>query len=263
MKTRITISTLMTLALAGLTASALTGCRGDREEKPPRQFFPDLDDQPKWEPQSGSDFFADGRMMRQPPLGTVAFGRQEFVNNAEWAHPWMSQRQDLLKDDKSFYEGKNADGSWMAVMPVTVDAALLKRGQERFGIYCAVCHGYQGDGKGMVGDATKSTGWAYAVPSYHDAIYKDASQDKGKDGYLFHTARNGVWGPDGKQKMPGYAHAVSERDAWAIVAYIRALQATKEGTIEDVPEVRRNDLMKQKTIATETPATQPAAGGAK
>src|SRR3954470_16726593 len=84
------------LALA-LLGAGLAGCRGDREEKPPRQFFPDMDDQPKWKPQSQSEFFVDGRTMRKPVAGTVPFGRNDFVTDAPWSKDFMDQRSDLLK----------------------------------------------------------------------------------------------------------------------------------------------------------------------
>src|SRR5690606_28449424 len=99
--------------------------------------------------------------------------------------------------------------------------ALLERGEERFNIYCAACHGYTGDGAGMVGRR-----WSIPVPSYHDPKYSDSAQRTGKDGYLFHVARYGLKNPDGSTRMPAYGHALDAQDAWAVVAYIRALQAS-------------------------------------
>jgi mono/diheme cytochrome c family protein len=226
----------ITIALAaGLIL--LGGCRGDREDRPPRQFFPDLDDAPKWEPQGTSEFFADGRMMRVPPAGTVAFGRQQFVSAEPWAAPFSQQRADLLKEDTVYYSGKGADGKYVLKAPIAFTVDDLRRGQERFNISCAVCHGYEGDGKGMVG-----TRWSYPLPNFHDAKYTDPKQDQGLDGYLFHTGRNGVVGPDGAQKMPGYAHAMSVDDSWRVVAYIRALQQSRSGSMSDVPEAERARL---------------------
>src|SRR3954469_25676660 len=89
------------LMLLALLSGSVAGCRGDREEKPPRQFFPDMDDQPKWKPQSKSDFYTDGRTMRKPVAGTVPFGRNPFVAEEPWSKDFMEQRSDLLKEDKS------------------------------------------------------------------------------------------------------------------------------------------------------------------
>jgi mono/diheme cytochrome c family protein len=253
----------VSLATLALSVGTLQGCRGDRSTKPPRQFFPDLDDAPKWEPQGESNFFADGRMMRQPVPGTVAFGRQEFVpsDDKPWSEPWAEKREDLLKADPVFYTGKDEKGAWVAVAPVKLTKQDLLRGQERFNINCASCHGYDGAGQGTVGAQ-----WSYPLPNFHDEKYRDLAIETGKDGYLFHIARNGVWSPDGAQnKMPGYAHALSAEDTWRVVAYIRTLQATRTATLSDVPEAQREKVRAAiEAAAQAAPAASPTnAGGAK
>ncbi|MCC6677021.1 MAG: cytochrome c [Phycisphaerales bacterium] len=255
---------------AGLCAGILLlpGCRDTRSDKPPHQFFPDMDDQPKWIPQTRSQFYADERTMRQPVKGTVAFGRVQFINDAGWAAPFMRERDILLKDDDRIFLGVAADGSWLRDIPVPVTEALVKRGQDRFNIYCSVCHGYTGDGKGMVGDSTKPTGWSYPLPNFHDAKYTDKANSadrKAYDGYIFNVARNGVI-LEGQQKMPGYAHALNEYDAWAVVSYIRALQAAQSGTLADITaeadrvelERRRPPVAPPAPEAAPTPAPAPA-----
>jgi len=241
----------MLLAVGALAAAGLTGCRGDRKDDPPRQFFPDLDDQQKWAPQGESEFFVDGRMMRQPVAGTVPFGPQPFAANEEWASKWNTQRADLLKDDPAFYfgvESVNADGTvvYLAKIPaaVTVDRAMLERGMERFNIYCTACHGYLGDGQGMVAKA----GFNPIIPSFYDPTFADPKNVRSRDGWIFHTIRNGkpTEGQPGKYNMPAYGHAVNERDAWAITAYVRALQASREGTIDDVPQALREELLRKR-----------------
>ena len=230
---------LLSVAALGLGLGALTGCRGEREDAPPRQFFPDMDDSPKWEPQGQSEFFVDGRMMRVPPSGTVAFGRQGFVPEDDWAEKFAGQRADLLKDDGVFYTGKGSDGVFIAKASIRFTREDLLRGQERFNIMCASCHNYNGDGAGTVGAQ-----WSYTLPNFHDEKYRVPTTDQGRDGYLFHVVRNGIVGPDGANKMPGYAHALSYDDSWRIVAYIRALQASRLGTLEDVPEANRADVQR-------------------
>lgn len=253
-------TTLLLALVAG--AVMLAGCRGEREDSPPRQFFPDMDDAPKWNPQTHSEFFVDGRTMRVPPAGTVPFGRQSFVSDADWAASFNQQRADLLKADPIYYTGKNADGTFVAKAPIAFTAEDLKRGQERFNITCAVCHNYNGDGRGMVGAQ-----WSYALPNFHDATgkYTNPAADQGRDGYLFQVIRKGVPGgspenPDYvNTKMPSYAHALSVDDTWRIVAYIRALQASR-GTIDMVPEAQRDKVREDWSKLPQPPAPGAAQG---
>jgi mono/diheme cytochrome c family protein len=255
-------------ALLAIGAGALPGCRGDREDKPPHQFLPDMDDSPKFKPQTETPFYADGRAMRQPVEGTVAYGGQDFdIDHADaaWAAPYKAERADLIKDDDAFYKGftgVSADGKpqYVKKIPVEVNDALLARGQERYNIYCVVCHGYQGNGQGTV--AQKWTG--LSVANFHDPKYVDPKEpdQKGTDGFLFYTARNGVPNPADptgmSPKMPGYAHALTERDTWAIVAYVRALQESVP--LADVPGPQRAKL--QDEISKLPPEAPPGATGA-
>lgn len=276
-----TNNTTLTLGLLAVLAGGvgvLSGCRGDRSEAPPRQFFPDMDDSPKWKPQSESNFFADKRTMRPAPANVVAFGRTNFAPTESWGAKWAAQREELLREGTGVFKGEagvNPDGTvkYLDRIPIEVSEELIRVGQAKFNVFCATCHGYDGAGKGMVGQA-----WSYALPNFYDAKYKDPSTNQGKDGYLFHVARYGVIGPDGKQKMPGYAHAINEREAWGVVAYIRTLQAARNVPLNDVPESERRALEEKmraagaaspaaaapapSTPAPNTPST-PAAGGAK
>lgn len=243
---------LLAATLASL-AAGLSGCRGDREDRPPRQFFPDMDDQPKFAPQAGNEFFADGRTMRPGVPGTVPFGRTDVVASDAWAAPFAADREALLREDDRTYRGLDADGTtYVERIPIEVSMDLLKRGEERFNIYCVACHGYLGDGKGTVGVSFNPV-----VPTFHDPKYSDPSDVFGRDGYLFHIIRHGKLGGDGRLTMPAYAHAVNAHDAWAIVSYLRALQASRNATINDVPEAQRQALEKARP-----PKMTPPAGGA-
>lgn len=270
------------IALAVAAAGALAGCRGERSEKPPRQFLPDMDDSPKWKPQDKSDFFADGRTMRPKVAGTVAFGDTERLDDPS--------RRRYMKEDDAYYtgiSGHNANGEPIFVDSIPVSgfegwpaspndgegstdfltrretfmSSVIDRGQQRFGIYCAVCHGYAGDGQGMVGQR-----WSAPVANFHDPKYSDKSTHLGKDGYLFNVIRWGVPFPNPNNeplRMPGYAHAVNEDDAWAIIAYMRVLQASRTG-IENVPAAEREQLRNRPKPASKAPpapstANTPAA----
>jgi mono/diheme cytochrome c family protein len=242
--------------LLALVGAGLAGCRGDRFDAPPRQFFPDMDDSPKWKPQTATDFFPDRRAMRPFVPGTVPFARGVSASPDE--------RAAFLREDAAFFEGRDANGYLWKIPPqVEVNIGLIRRGEERYNIFCAACHGYYGDGRGEVGKV-----WSYALPNFHDDRYKPnpadptATENQRRDGYIFHVIRHGVPGAtDGGLKMPGYANAIGERDAWAIVAYIRALQATREGTRDDLPpELRSRYDANQRARSTPAPApsTTPA-----
>jgi len=233
------VGRVIAVAMVCATVAAAAGCRGDRSEKPPREFLPGMDAQQRWNPQTETQFYADGRSMREPVTGTVAFGRWGGVSDASWAEVYRGDRADLLREDSAVYYGTDADGSYVDRIPIPVTKELLLRGQERFNIYCAVCHGFMGDGKGMVGEK-----WATPIPSYHDPKYLPGGET-GQDGYLFHVALNGVIDVTGAQKMPGYAHALTTNDAWAIVSYIRALQTSQRAQLADVPERERQLIERQ------------------
>ncbi len=251
----------VTVALlgAGVTLSGLTGCRGDRSDAPPRRFFPDLDDQPKWDPQEATEFFADKRVSRPLPAGTVAFSGFEFdpAGHAgeDWAQEFLIERAMLLAEDEATFTGAVTEGGeqqWVEYSPVPVTMEMIQRGQERFNIYCAACHGYLADAQGMVGRK-----WSYPPANLLGEPYTDRSQKQGTDGWIFHVIREGVWGPDGANRMPGYKHAVDTMDAWAIVSYLRALQQSQGATPDDLTPSERATL----NVAT-TPMQGPAAESA-
>ena len=273
-----TAGTLALLALLG--AAPLAGCRGERSSKPPRQFLPDMDDSPKYKPQTRTEFFLDGRAMREPVLGTVPFG--ETTNGTK------IERARFLREDAVFFTGstglaedkktplyvQDIPGSAVdAFMSAGVSdkagaaVAMLDRGEERFKMICSVCHGFDGKGEGMVGQK-----WSYKLTdfSFHTDQYqkdgnerKDPTKFKWRDGFVFWTIRNGVPDPGtGQLKMPSYAHALPEKDAWAVVAYLRTLQSAYRGidaASPDIPEQVRQDLQRTKPPpAPPAPAPTPA-----
>lgn len=215
------------LCAAGL--AVMPACRGDRSDKPPRQFLPDMDDAPKFKNQGQTDFFSDGRKMRPAVTGAVAFGERADASDVARAR--------FLKEDVGFFQGKDSKGEFLVKAPMAFTQAMLERGEERFNIYCSACHGYDGYGKGLVGQK-----WSYGLPNFHDPKYSDPKENTGRDGYIFHVIRNGVLNPDGTWKMPPYAHALKEDDAWAVVAHFRVLQAMYKGVAADVPDAERAKL---------------------
>lgn len=251
-----TYTPMLTICLALLAALAMTGCRGETADAPPRQFFPDLDDQLKYKAQDESGFFADGRTMREPPANTVAWGRTAHTGDVTGYTPSgravtadFAQREELLRADSRFVTGTNADGTFVEDMPVTVTTDFIEVGRENYNIYCIVCHGGLGEGDGMVGEK-----WAYDLPSLQaEIVLKGGSEDKGSDGYLYDRIRNGVPNPSGAYPylMPPYANKVSEYESWAIVAYIRTLQKARHGEFEELPD--RMQLQMNRSASADEP----------
>ncbi len=185
-------------------AFALVGCAGP-QRRPPLEVWPDMDRQEKYKEQSASPLFSDGRSNRRPVEGTVAVG--------------------YLKEDELFYTGIQA-GQWIGKNPVEVTPDLLRRGQQRFNIYCSPCHDRTGQGQGIV---PKKAIW---LPTN---LMEDRVQTM-PDGEIFSVISHG------RRTMPGYKFQVVERDRWAIIAYVRALQRSTHGTVADVPPTLRSEL---------------------
>jgi len=222
-RTRATVAAA--IAGAGL---ALGACRGDRSDAPPRQFFPDMDDQPKLKAQAQTPFFVDGKSQRPLVEGVVPYGSTthtgDALRGASWGETYLRERRSILKDDRVFATGlvEGSDEDYVAFMPVELTGERIERGRERFDIYCSACHGYDG-----LGGDSGTVGRLWSVPPANlarDPKYIDRTVQTGTDGYLFHIIRNGLYTPDGAIRMPSYKHAIDELDAWAIVGYLRVLQ---------------------------------------
>jgi len=165
--------------------------------------------QPKQKPMTESEIFADGRASRPLIADTVARGQ--------------------LRLDTHLYLGK-VNGKPAATFPMPVTEALLRRGQERFNIFCANCHGRVGDGGGMIVERGMKR-----PPSFHEVRLR-----KAPPGYFFDVATNGFG------VMYGYVDRIPVEDRWAIIAYIRALQRSQNASLADVPAEARDALEKEK-----------------
>lgn len=164
-----------------------------------------MHDQPKVEAYEQSDFFGDRRGIRAPVEGAVARGH--------------------LQEDEAYETG--LDGTqFVAAFPMEVDAAVLARGQERYDIYCSVCHDRAGYGRGMIVQR------GYKQPqSFHSDRVRALPP-----GYFVNAVTNGFG------VMPSYAHQIPVADRWAIAAYIRALQLSQHASLDDVPASERANL---------------------
>jgi Cytochrome C oxidase, cbb3-type, subunit III len=164
------------------------------------QIRQDMADQPKNRPLSPSPFFSDGRSERPLLENTVARGS-------------------IAEDDLFVPKESNA-------FPLPLTPELLKRGQERYKIFCTPCHGIQGDGNGMV-----SMRGMKHPPSYHDARLLAVP-----NGYIYDVITNGFGG------MLSYSAQIPPSDRWAIIAYVRALQLSRHAPVSDLPPELREKL---------------------
>jgi hypothetical protein len=174
-------------------AASLASCRQD------------MHDQPKYKPQRGSSFFADGRSNRPSVPGTIARG--------------------MLVEDELLHTGKE-NGEFSKVFPFEVTASVLARGQERYTIFCAPCHDATGFGNGIV----VQRGMKQAA-SYHIDRLRDAAP-----GYFFDVITHGFGA------MYDYSDRIKVEDRWAIAAYIRVLQKAQSAKLADVPADKRQLL---------------------
>jgi mono/diheme cytochrome c family protein len=172
--------------MAFLAVLALAGC-----EKMMRNMY----DQPRYKPMRESSLFPDGTSARSPVPGTVAAASGNLAGTSSGR---LGEEQ-------------------VVTQPATVTLQLLRRGQERFNIYCAPCHSPMGDGDGMV----VRRGFP-APPSYHTDRLR-----KAPDQHFYDVMTNGYG------VMRPYSDRVPPEDRWAIVAYIRALQLSQYARAED------------------------------
>lgn len=223
------VSATINLFAAGLVGGILllSGC-----ERGAQNMY----DQPKDEPLEASRFFADGQSSRPLVPGTVAQDTGAFAGPSSGR---AGQTNTLINPDVGLplpvtpQVAELGQGRFKVprieplVVPVLVTLQLLKRGQERFNIYCSPCHSHAGDGLGMV----VMRGFQ-PPPSYHTYRLRSAP-----DGYLYSVITHGHGAG-----MFSYAERVTPEDRWAIVAYIRALQLSQHATFNDVPEQERPKL---------------------
>ena len=221
--------------LIGLAIVAVFGFRGQTSTGSPIEVFPDMVRQMKVRAQAPLGFFADGRGSREPVPGTVPIGYEMPKANSE-ASPGAApvpadmkiQPQLGFSSGTDYFNTGKMGTNWGDGFPVPVTSGLMERGKQRFDINCAICHGPTAAGNGM----TKQYGLTTVVTLQDERIRKMA------DGEIFNTITNG------KNTMMAYGPNVNVADRWAIIAYLRALQRSQNGTEADVPPEHRAELDK-------------------
>jgi mono/diheme cytochrome c family protein len=188
------------------SALAISGCRGWESDQPPVHLIPNMDTQEKGRPYRHDDgdratgVLPDNRWMQPPPDGTIAQG--EFI------------------DDDVMVEGRGADGGYTRDFPNTIKPEdVADRGIARLHIYCAPCHGLEGDGDGTV---AKRGGLMVPPPSFHEARFKSMPV-----GQIYSAIKNGV----NNFNMPSYAAQIPVEDRWAIVAGVRKLEMARDANM--------------------------------
>lgn len=199
----IAIAIVMTLA-SWIALAFFAKSRVDIAKEPPVLMVQDMHTQPKFKEQQNNPLFADGRSMRPKIDGTVS--------------------RETPEADENFYLGfkKGPDGKpqFFADFPkqIAVNDKLIARGKERFGIYCSACHGLDGSGNGMVHQRATELRQGTWVPPSDLASAQVISRNVG---HIYNTISVGI------RNMPGYGGQITPDDRWAIVAYVRAVQLTR------------------------------------
>jgi mono/diheme cytochrome c family protein len=210
---------LLIFAVLVALVVVVAGKRGDTSRRPPIEVFPDMDRQLKLRPMQPNGFFPNAVSSQPHPEGTIA--RSTPIPTAAGSV--------MPYEDAPVNTGRiTGTTNFVELNPLAINAELLARGRQRFTINCSPCHGQLADGNGI----TKKYGMA-VVANLHDKRIVEMP-----DGEIFHVISNG------RNLMQGYGAQVDVQDRWAIVAYVRALQLARLGTVDDVPETDRAALAK-------------------
>jgi mono/diheme cytochrome c family protein len=215
----ITAFIVASTAFALIPFAIAAKARTSHSAEPHFHIFPDMDFQPKYKSDQPMDLFGDGRENRGEITGTIARGS--------------------LNADDTFYRGieHGTDGDhWTTSFPqqLEINEQLMKRGKNRFEIYCTPCHGYDGRGMGAVPSRVAATGGAWLARNLVDAGNPVAINMP--NGQLFNTISNGY------NTMMGYAAQIPHADRWAIVLYVRALQRSQNAALDDIPPDHRSGM---------------------
>ncbi len=203
-------------AIVVVMVVGILGFRGQKFSEPPIRLFPDMDEQDKLQAQEPSHLFGDGLGARHPVDQTLPRGFNEGGERNIGGVP----QYEFGGATGYYYTGHVGDyfGTGMPeeleLADAAAAAALIRRGQERFGIYCSACHGESGDGQGITS--------RYGVPGIANLHLDPFKLPTYPDGRMFEVITHG------KGQMGAYGYNIPVRDRWAIIAYVRTLQAAKE-----------------------------------
>jgi len=206
---------LFLVALSLIPMGMVYKSRSAGQRTSPRiQVVYDMDQQFSFKAQQENPFFADGMAMRGQPEGTVARG--------------------MLQDNPVLFTGTtDGDTMWVDTIPLEVTREFMDRGQDRFDVFCAPCHGLSGNGNGPVNIRATELAEGTWTPPTDVAAETVVAQPAGQ---IYNTIKNGI------RNMPAYGPQISMEDRWAVVAYVRAIQASRGADIGDLPREARKQL---------------------
>lgn len=197
-----------------LTLFLVTSCQGDRSAEPPIMPIQNMVEQTSYGPQMPNEFFSDKRAMRTPSEHTVAQG-EERINT-----PYYTGRESRSTTENPV---------WVTAFPIKLDKTLLLNGQKNFNIYCSSCHGLAGHNDGF---ATQRSGGSIRPADIHssDIIARPV-------GKIYDAVTNGV----NNWNMPGFYSQLDVLERWGVVAYVRALQISEQGTQKSTQKGKINE----------------------
>ena len=216
-------SGLLLVLLLLIPPAVIARIRSEPSPNQPVRIFQDMAFQSKFKTQAENPLFADQRTMRPPIAGAVSRG-------------------DLRAD--GHLDAGVVNGAWATVLPPQLASTyeFIERGQQRYNIYCSVCHGYAGGGDGTVNQRAmelltnvngpvNGTTWVQAKNLVHDETVTVQPI-----GQIFNTISHGI------RNMAGYESQIPVHDRWAIAMYVKALQRSQNARIDDVPAAMRAKL---------------------
>lgn len=231
----------------------ILAAQGMTSETPRLHFNPDMDWQYKSKTQTVSPrledsdgfLFADGRAMRPPVAGTIAQGELEddtlyYQGIQEGTTPVSLTQDPAAPPEPAWTEAipphiVDEDGN-VVQRGIEISEATLLEGQAKFNTYCSLCHGYSGDGDGLVSrramelSALGKAAWTPARNLHEETV---TSQPVGR---IFDTITNG------RNTMSGYKAQISVEDRWKIVLYVKSLQNAEYSSMDSVPEDLRSNV---------------------
>jgi mono/diheme cytochrome c family protein len=213
--------------LAIVLVIGFAGFRGDRFTHTPIEIFNDMDKQAKVKAQSSNAFFSDGIGSRKPVAATVPMGLAiPSKPAAEGSFVGYG-----FTHGSDYYNSGRIGEFWGEGFPeqIKVDEAFLRLGQERYNINCSICHGQSGNGKGITSDPLYGIA---NIANFHTPGFNDPkAPDYRPNGSVYNTINLG------KGLMSGYGATIPVRERWAIVAWVRALQLSRNAPLAD-PSVK-------------------------
>jgi len=217
-----TLKAIGLIAILAILGVGLAGYRGQKGEHTNVEWFNDMAHQAKAQPQHRTDFFADQRSARPPVPGTVPIGFnlegryfQTEGNNLVDGHGGFTNQPDYVNTGRM----DDMFGDGIPEQFASRGLEFVERGQQRFNINCAICHGRDGKATGVVK--------AYGMPGIRNIT--DDGVKAQPDGQIFNTITHG------KLTMGAYGPVITVEDRWAIVTYVRALQKAASGKLAPAP----------------------------